>query len=90
MRSEHTIKSHCNRFQRTNKSYLLTKPDKRPPVANRWPGVEIHVFPLFDYHYGLTDGWTDRLTIGQTDQPTEKASYRVVCLQLKIGFWWST
>ena len=46
-----------------------TRPDTRPSVADGWAGAEVRVFPLFDYHYGPTDGWTD----GWTD----KASYTV-------------
>ena len=46
-----------------------TRPDTRPPVADRWAGAEMRVFLLFDSII--------------TDRRTDKASYRVACPQLK-------
>ena len=49
----------------------VTRPDTRPSVADGWAGVEMRVFPLFD-------------SCLRTDGPTDKASYRVACPQLKM------
>ena len=51
------------------------RPDTQPPVADGWAGVDMRVFPLFD---------SCLQTDGPTDRRTDKASYRVVCPQLKI------
>ena len=50
-----------------------TRPYTRPPVADRWAGAEVRVFPLFN----------SSVTDGRTDGRTDKASYRVACPQLK-------
>ena len=39
-------------------SLTRTRPDTRPPVADRWAGAEMHVFTLFN-------SWS------RTDQPTD-------------------
>ena len=48
----------------------LTRPDTRPPVAERWAGAEMRVFTLLD-SCARTDGWTDRRTDGWTDGRTK-------------------
>ena len=53
----------------------ITRPDTQPiPVADWWAGAVMRVFTLSN---SIT---TDQ----QTDQRTDKASYRVACPQLKI------
>ena len=44
-----------------------TRPVTRPSVADGWAGAEVRVFPLFDQHYGPTDGRTDGWTDGPMD-----------------------
>ena len=57
--------------------YKVTRPDTRPiPVADGWAGAEMRVFPL-----------SDSITMDRpTDQPTDKASYRVASPRLKMIF----
>ena len=51
-----------------------TRPDTRSiPVADRWAGADMRVFPL------------STRADGPTDQRTDKASYRVACPLLKMG-----
>ena len=60
-----------------------TRPDTRPiPIADGWVGADMRVFPLST----RADGPTDRRTNSPTDGPTDKASYRVACPQLKTLF----
>ena len=64
-----------------------TRPDTRPSVAEEWAGAEMQLsatknvlkrsFPHFSTH---VHGPTDR----RTDQRTDRGSYRVACLQLKM------
>ena len=57
-----------------------TRPDTRPPVADRWAGADMRVFLFFDscwQTYGRTDGPKD----GRMDT----ASYRVAYPQLKMS-----
>ena len=52
---------------------MRTRPDTRSPVADGRAGAEMRVFTLFD----------SIITDQRTDGPTDIASYRVACPQLK-------
>ena len=56
---------------------MTTRPDTRPPVADKWAGAEMRVFPLFgsiitDQRMdGRTDWWMDRQTNWRTKLKTK-------------------
>ena len=51
-------------FRAVGQEQSITRPDTRPPVADRWAGAEMRVFTLFD-SCSRTDGPTDGPTDGQ-------------------------
>ena len=64
------------------KTFIVTRPDTRPPVADGWAGAEMRVFPLFD-SITSTDRPTNQPTDRPTDQPTDGRTKPLIELRVR-------